>query len=102
MTTRYRCTHCGKKSATHDKVRPLMAITAGELIGDAPTCSHREFLWDLLDDIDTYDDLAKGDEKLYRSLVRRAQKRRFEVASSDGHRLTWRAETVDEKSNPTM
>ena len=36
-------------------------------------------LYRALDDIDTHDDLAKGDEKLYRSLVRREHKTRFRI-----------------------
>ena len=28
-----------------------------------------EKLWDIIDDIDTYGDMAKSDDKLYRSLV---------------------------------
>ena len=30
-----------------------------------------EKLWDIIDDIDTYGDMAKSDDKLYRSLVER-------------------------------
>ena len=46
-----------------------------------------EFLWDLLDDIDTADDLAKGNDALYRNLVRKAHQRRFEVGTTDGYWL---------------
>ena len=48
-----------------------------------------EFLWVLLDDIDTADDLAKGNERLYRNLVRKYHAKRFEVAFSDGYSLEW-------------
>ena len=44
-------------------------------------------LWQMLDDIDTYSDMAKGDEKLYRSLVERKQRERFRVFRSDGYSL---------------
>lgn len=38
-------------------------------------------LWMLLDDIDTADDIAKADDKLYRSLCRQYQKKRWEILS---------------------
>lgn len=45
------------------------------------------FLYQLLDDIDTADDLAKNNDALYRNLVRKAHKKRFEVAETDGYDL---------------
>lgn len=42
-------------------------------------------LFDILDDIDTADDLAKSNEALYRQLVRCHHKRRFEFAKTDGY-----------------
>lgn len=54
------------------------------------TCEmHRKFLFDLLDDIDTAGDIAKADDKLYRSIVEKAHRRRFEVASTDGYSVTF-------------
>jgi len=48
-----------------------------------------EKLWDIIDDIDTYGDMAKSDDKLYRSLVERRQRQRFEQTgiSTDGYEL---------------
>jgi hypothetical protein len=48
-----------------------------------------EKLWDIIDDIDTYSDMAKADEKLYRSLVERRQSDRFKETgiSTDGYTL---------------
>ena len=48
-----------------------------------------EKLWGIIDDIDTYGDMAKADEKLYRSLVERRQRQRFEETgiSTDGYEL---------------
>lgn len=48
-----------------------------------------EKLWNIIDDIDTYSDMAKADEKLYRSLVERRQRQRFEETgiSTDGYEL---------------
>lgn len=44
-------------------------------------------LYDLLDDIDTADDIAKSDDKLYRSLVRQAHAKRFNYATTDGYEV---------------
>lgn len=38
-------------------------------------------LYRALDDVDTASDIAKGDDQLYRGLVNKAHKRRFEVVS---------------------
>jgi hypothetical protein len=48
-----------------------------------------EKLWNIIDDIDTYGDMAKADEKLYRSLVERRQRTRFKETgiSTDGYTL---------------
>jgi hypothetical protein len=55
-----------------------------------------EKLWNIIDDIDTYGDMAKADEKLYRSLVERRQRTRFEETgiSTDGYTLNGGAITV--------
>ena len=45
------------------------------------------FLWDRLDDIDTMDDMAKGNDQAYRARVQRLQRRRFEVGITDGHEV---------------
>ncbi len=50
------------------------------------------FLFQLLDDIDTASDIAKSDDALYRSLVREAHRRRFEVATTDGYGVSWRTD----------
>ena len=47
-------------------------------------------LYDLLDDIDTADDLAKDDDKLYRRLVRRAHAKRFEYATTDRYTVDFK------------
>lgn len=49
------------------------------------------FLFALLDDIDTASDMAKSDDGAYRKIVERLQRRRFEVASTDGHAVTFHA-----------
>jgi len=55
-----------------------------------------EKLWDIIDDIDTYGDMAKSDDKLYRSLVERRQRQRFEQTgiSTDGYELNGGAVTA--------
>ena len=45
------------------------------------------FLWSLLDDIDTAGDIAKADDRLYRSMVEVMQRRRHERVTSDGYSL---------------
>lgn len=54
------------------------------------TESIAQFLFTLLDDIDTVSDWAKSDNSAYRKAVERMQYRRFEVASSDGYTVTWK------------
>ena len=46
-----------------------------------------DFLWSLLDDIDTASDIAKADNNLYRAMVEVMQKRRHERVTSDGYSL---------------
>jgi hypothetical protein len=48
-----------------------------------------QFLFGLLDDIDTVSDIAKGDNALYREIVERIQRKRFEVGSTDGYTVTF-------------
>lgn len=43
------------------------------------------FLFDLLDDIDTVSDMAKDNDAGYREAVERIQRRRFDVAKTDGY-----------------
>lgn len=50
------------------------------------------FLWHLLDTIDTADDVFKKDDKAFRNYVYSAQQRRFEVSSSDGYKVWWTPE----------
>ncbi len=49
----------------------------------------RQFLWDLLDKIDTLDDACKGDDEAFRKLAYEVQQRRFEISSSDGYEVTF-------------
>ena len=49
-----------------------------------------EYLWGIIDDIDTYGDIAKSDDKLFRSLVERRQKDRWRTGiTSDGYALNF-------------
>lgn len=55
-----------------------------------------QYLFKLLDDIDTVDDMARDNDAGYRRMVRRIQHRRFEVAATDGYTVTFHPrETVD-------
>lgn len=53
------------------------------------------FLWDMLDDIDTAGDVAKGNHALYRRLVAGYHKRRFEVAEPLAYTLRFQGEPGD-------
>ena len=47
-----------------------------------------ENLWGVIDDIDSYSDMAKADDKLYRHLVERRQKDRWQTGiTTDGYSL---------------
>lgn len=48
------------------------------------------FLFSLLDDIDTAEDIAKSNDEWFRALVHKAHRRRFEVAETDGQTVTFR------------
>ena len=68
---------------------PSRELDAEITVSDPAYEAIARFLFSLLDDIDTADDLAKGNEQLYRNLVRRHHARRFEVASTDGYTVTF-------------
>lgn len=46
-----------------------------------------EFLWKLLDDIDTVGDMVKSNDVAYRKMVEKLQCKRLEVVTSDGYDL---------------
>lgn len=47
-----------------------------------------EFLWQIIDDIDTYGDMAKSDDKAFRAMVERRQKDRWKTGiTTDGYTL---------------
>lgn len=48
-----------------------------------------QFLFQLLDDIDTASDMAKDDDVAYRKMVQNIQKKRFDVATIDGYKVTF-------------
>ena len=53
--------------------------------------SYVDKLWQILDDIDTYGDMAKSDDVLFRSLVEKKQKERWELPiTTDGYRLIYK------------
>lgn len=49
-----------------------------------------EFLWQLLDNIDTLDDSCKDNDHAFRVQARAQQQRRWEVGTSDGYSITLR------------
>lgn len=52
-------------------------------------------LFTILDDIDTADDLAKGNETLYRNLVRRHHRDRFRYADTDGYSVKFNTHSTE-------
>lgn len=88
---------CGKFRCERENVKPEpMSII-----------SIIQQLWDIIDDIDTYGDMAKADDKLYRALVERRQKDRWKTGiTTDGQTLNvppyiaprqWQGLTDDER-----
>ena len=65
---------------------------------DDPRLAAAEFLFALLDDIDTASDIAKSDDAIYRTLVHRLNRKRFEVASTDGYSVKFHARAADGKA----
>lgn len=50
-----------------------------------------QYLYQLLDDIDTAGDMAKGDDKLYRSIVERIQSKKWLVVDKcDGYTVQFK------------
>jgi hypothetical protein len=54
-----------------------------------------QFLFALLDDIDTADDIAKGDDNVFRCLARSASMKRFDVATTDGYSVKFNTRSDD-------
>lgn len=47
-----------------------------------------ESLWQIVDDIDTYGDMAKSDDKLFRALVEKKQQQRWKLPiTTDGYKI---------------
>lgn len=47
-----------------------------------------EYLWQIIDDIDTTSDMAKGNDVVYRNKVERLQKKRWRTGiTTDGYKL---------------
>ena len=48
-------------------------------------------LWKIIDDIDTYGDMAKSNDAMFRSLVENKQKERWELPiTTDGYKLIYK------------
>ena len=92
--------HRGEAEALHSAREKLLAA-----LSSSSVCRHaaeadalREgvaklervvrFLWQIIDDIDTVDDWAKGNDAAYRKTIRRIQAKRWETGiSTDGYKL---------------
>lgn len=95
------CGWCGQRfsETEHGKFCVNIKCTKSPVykpdVGVQGDASDAEFLWGLLDDIDTASDMAKGDDKAYRQIVERIQKRRFEISNSDGYAVTFKFKKPD-------
>lgn len=73
---------CGTSDLTAGLGVPLSEVTdSARLRADV------EFLWQLLDDIDTTADMAKENDKWYRARVEMIQGKRHQRITSDGYKL---------------
>ena len=53
--------------------------------------SYIEKLWQIVDDIDTYGDMVKSNDAMFRSLVENKQKERWELPiTTDGYKLIYK------------
>lgn len=55
-------------------------------------------LWNLLDNIDTIDDIAKENNVMYRHLVQDMQSRKNNYGVSDGYNIHWLRDDINENS----
>lgn len=74
-----------------DRIEQLEAALRDALTPDMVAREIAVGLWDLLDEIDTIGDLAKDNDKLYRKLVEKVQRRRFSFGSTDGYSVSFSA-----------
>jgi hypothetical protein len=87
--------------AAFDALRAAIeqALTPGEPV--ALALGIIENLWAIIDDIDTYSDMAKGDDKLYRIMVERRQADRWKTGiTTDGYTLTYPTAAPQPKRKP--
>ena len=61
--------------------KPLNSVTRFAALVAAAEREKSLRLWMLLDDIDTADDIAKSDDKLYRRICQNHQKKRWDILS---------------------
>ena len=61
--------------------KPLNSVTRFAALVAAAEREKSLRLWMLLDDIDTADDIAKSDDKLYRQICQNHQKKRWDILS---------------------
>jgi hypothetical protein len=59
-----------------------------------------QVLFALLDDIDTADDIAKGDNNVFRGLARSASLKRFHVATTDGYNVKFNTRLATRENEP--
>lgn len=80
--------HAGSEPTPMQGNSPSVEPCQSRLGESLPLEEIAQRLWAIIDDIDTYSDMAKGDQKLYRSLVERRQRDRFKYGTTDGYTVT--------------
>ena len=77
--------------SVQEKYKDVITHTGQIRISDmakyAADTNQVEFLWGLLDDIDTVGDMAKDNDKVYRTMVEKIHPKRQQVAESNGYKI---------------
>lgn len=88
----HKCAEYGCYGPDLENIRAILASAPAVPVGDG--CDSEviaQFLYGLLDDIDTASDMAKSDDSAYRKLVERIQARKREVvAECDGYTVKFK------------
>lgn len=78
--------------ALHSSALEAKDATIARLQGEVERLeTAAQYLWKLLDDIDTAGDIAKADDQIYRQIAERLQRKRFAVGSTDGYSVQFHA-----------
>src|SRR5574343_42513 len=89
------CERYGHDGLMYEEIRALLSTATPVSEGGVDHHAVAQFLYGLLDDIDTAGDAAKADDKLYRSFVESIQARKREVvAECDGYTVQFKTPAI--------